>query len=371
MIAIVYPQFYGVGGIARYLDSFFKNLPEDAPDIYLITGDDQRKHLNYPGVEIIHVPLSSNRLSLTLWTLKVRKILIQLHKQKKIQWVNLHIPPLIPGLFLPERIPMLLTAHTTYLGMSGNFYETRYFHTQWSEPALIVKSWMEYYIFKHTQKMIVLTEQGKQEALSYGYKKPITVLPNGVDLNNFVPDSGVEKDIDVLFCGRIERRKGSRAIAQLCQSLISKKQDIMICIVGYGDDEIWLREQLSQFANNVTFTGKVSFDSAIVFYQRSRMYVSTSYYEGLPGTCLEAMAMQLPVVVWDFLFYRDLVKQDETGVLVPVNDFEEMTTQVLALLGNTKKMAELGVNARNTLKQQYDWKSLARQVLNAYKDSPA
>ena len=31
MIAIVYPQFYGVGGIARYLDSFLSNLPPDHP----------------------------------------------------------------------------------------------------------------------------------------------------------------------------------------------------------------------------------------------------------------------------------------------------------------------------------------------------
>ena len=52
MIAIVYPQFYGVGGIARYLDSFLSNLPADHPPIYLITGDEHKVDRHYPGVEI-------------------------------------------------------------------------------------------------------------------------------------------------------------------------------------------------------------------------------------------------------------------------------------------------------------------------------
>ena len=42
MIAIVNPQFYGVHGIARYLDSFLSNLPIDHPPIYLITSDEHR-----------------------------------------------------------------------------------------------------------------------------------------------------------------------------------------------------------------------------------------------------------------------------------------------------------------------------------------
>lgn len=103
MIAIVYPQFYGVGEIVRYLDSFLESLPDGHPKVYLITGDKNRRIARYKGVEIINVPFSSNRFSLFLWALRVRKILLQLHKQKKIQWVNLHTPPLIPGLMLPKK----------------------------------------------------------------------------------------------------------------------------------------------------------------------------------------------------------------------------------------------------------------------------
>ncbi|MDD5524729.1 MAG: glycosyltransferase, partial [Smithella sp.] len=355
MIAIVYPQFYGVGGIARYLDSFLSNLPPDHPPVYLITGDEHRVTRSYPGVEIIHIPFSSSRFNLFTWGVKARKLLTKLHDEGKIQWVNLHFPPLIPGLFLPPHIPVVLTAHTTYLGMSGRFYGTRHFESQWSAASLSIKSWMERRIFDRTDKVITLTEQGRQEVLAYGFKGSVAVIPNGADVKLFTPDKTVHKDIDVLFCGRIEFRKGSRAMVELCRQLIAKKPDIRIAVVGYGDDDAWVNDALANHGHNVLLTGKVPFPEMVGYYNRSRVYASTSYYEGLPGTCLEAMAMQLPVVVWDFLFYRGLVIEDLTGSLAEANDFSGMTNKLLELLSNPHLAAEMGRNGRALLESDYNW----------------
>lgn len=366
MIAIVYPQFYGVGGIARYLDSFLSNLPPDHPHVYLITGDEHRAPRSYPGVEIIHIPFSSSRFNLFTWGLQVRKLITHMHAEGKIQWVNLHFPPLIPGLFLPRRIPVVLTAHTTYLGMSGRFYETRHFESQWSNASLAIKSWMERRIFGLTSKVITLTEQGRQEVLAYGFKGPVTVIPNGADVKLFTPDSAIEKDIDVLFCGRIEFRKGSRAMVELCRKLVEKKPDIRIAIVGYGDDDAWVNAELAIYGENVLLTGKVPFSEMIGYYNRSRVYASTSYYEGLPGTCLEAMAMQLPAVVWDFLFYRGLVVEGKTGSLAAPNDFAGMTDKILHLLANRGLATEMGKNGRALLESDYNWSKLARDVMGVF-----
>lgn len=366
MIAIVYPQSYGVGGIARYLDSFLSNLPPDHPPVYLITGDEHREARSYPGVEIIHIPFSSNRFNLFTWGLQVRKLLIRMYDQGKIQWVNLHFPPLIPGLFLPRHIPVVLTAHTTYLGMSGRFYETRHFESQWSTASLAIKSWMERRIFGLSSKVITLTEQGRQEVLAYGFKGPVSVIPNGADTRLFEPDEAAKKDIDVLFCGRIEFRKGSRSMVELCRQLIARKPDLRIHIVGYGDDYTWVKEALAPYPQNIRMTGKVPFSEMIGYYNRSRVYASTSYYEGLPGTCLEAMAMQLPVVVWDFLFYRKLVVDGETGLLAAPNEFQSMTDKVLALLSNPQRATDMGKNGRLLLENEYNWTELASDVLGVF-----
>jgi glycosyltransferase involved in cell wall biosynthesis len=296
------------------------------------------------------------------WSWRVRARLKQLYAAGRISAVNFHFPPLIPGLFLPSEIPVVLTAHTTYLGMSGRYYPTPLFQGQWSALSLWIKLRMEHWIFRRVHSVITLSEQGKQEVLRYGYRGPIEIIPNGVDIAQFTPDAGQEKDIDVIFCGRIERRKGSRPMVALCQQLVAQKPDIRIVIVGYGDDDAYVQAELSPLAANVTLAGKVPFASVAQYYRRSKVYASTSYYEGLPGTCLEAMAMELPVVVFDFLFYRELVIPGVTGWFAPPNDIDAMARQVLAAAANEAEARRMGAAARNWLGSHFNWSQLAGRV---------
>ena len=364
VIAIVHPQLYGVHGIARYVDSFLANLPTDAPPIVLITGTPIGAPRSYRGVEIIHVPLTDSRFSLLTWSLRARRVLRRLFEAERIRCVNLQEPPLIPGLLLPRRIPLVLTAHTTYLGMSGRFGDRRYFESQWNRASLAIKMWMERRILAHSSKVIALTEQGHAEVLSYGYKRPIAVIANGADTQRFAPDPDTPKTLDVLFGGRIERRKGSRPMVQVCKALAAARPTLRIGIVGYGDDEAWVRAQLEPLAPTVELLGKVSFDAMRHHYGRSRVYVSTSYYEGLPGTCLEAMSMSLPVVVWDFLFYRGLVRDGESGFVVPPDDVDTMVQKVLSLIDDWETAARFGQRGREQLEARYDWKNLAREIVH-------
>lgn len=363
--AIVFPEFYGVHGIARYIDSFLSNLPKNHSKVYLIVGDEYKEYRRYHNVEIINIDFKSTRLNKLLWILKVRKILRQLYVKQKIQAVNLHIPPLIPGLFLPKEIPLILTAHTTYLGMSGMFYKENYFKSQWSVIEVAIKRWMENLIFKRSNKMIALTEQGKQEIEQYGYRKPIHVIPNGVDVDLFIPDAAEDKAYDVLFSGRIERRKGSRSLVEVCTRLVNHKPDIRILIVGYGDDDAWVKQTLQAHRSNIKLTGKVPFSDMQKYYRQSRLYASTSYYEGLPGTCLEAMAMGLPAVVWQFLFYDGLVVHGETGALVAPNDYDEMALTIVTLLNDQDRLSELSHHARQKVEREYHWSRLASDITAA------
>ncbi len=364
MIANVYPQLYGVGGIARYLDSFLANLPSDCPPIVLVTGGAQGAPRSYPGVDITHIAVTENRGSLLLWGLAVRRLLARLHKARRIRCINLHVPPLIPGLLLPPGIPTVLTAHTTYLGMSGRCYPKRYYESQWNSASLAIKMWVERQLLARADKVIALTEQGRAEILSYGFKGPLVVVPNGADSRNFAPARGVAKTIDVLFAGRIERRKGSRGMVQLCTALLGARPGLRISIVGYGEDDEWVRRALQPLGAGIELAGKVSFGDMNGYYQRSRVYASTSYYEGLPGTCLEAMATGLPAVVWDFLFYRNLVLDGETGFTIAPDDIGAMTAKVLQLIDDPLTADRFGNNARALLNSRYDWQRLARTIVS-------
>ncbi|MES1988357.1 MAG: glycosyltransferase family 4 protein, partial [Pseudomonadota bacterium] len=256
--------------------------------------------------------------------------------------------------------------HTTYIGMSGRFYKTQYFVSQWGGLEIKFKLWLESRIFKQAVKIITLTEQGKQELLTYGVTKPIEIIPNGVDTSLFTQDITVTKDYDVLFCGRIEHRKGSRAMVKVCLALIQQKPNIRILVVGYGDDDGWVKSHLTKLTENIKLTGKVSFSDMQNYYLRSKLYVSTSYYEGLPGTCLEAMAMGLPTVAWDFLFYQGLVEQDETGCLVEPNNIREMAKKIISLLESQLTITRMQQNTRVHVERDFNWQALSKRILSVY-----
>lgn len=365
LIAIVYPQFYGVQGIARYVDSFLSNLPKESPEVMLITGEAGAHAKTYAGVQIVNIPISNNRLGLTLWSWKVRRLLASLLERGTITSINLHIPPLIPGLFLSHTLPIVLTAHTTYIGMSGGFDGNKSFRSPWNPLSLWLKMQMERVIIAKSDAIISLTEQGRQELGMYGRRDRIAIIPNGVDVGKFTSTTNVTKDIDVIFSGRIEKRKGSRPLVEVCKRLVESNPRIRIAIVGYGDDEDHVRSELQAFPDNILLTGKVAFHEMVAYYQRSHLYASTSYYEGLPGTCLEAMATGLPTVVWDLLFYRELVVDGVTGRVAKTNDHAAMVAQVNHLLRDPAAAAAMGQRGQGLIRDKYDWQRLSRQVLDA------
>lgn len=364
MIVLIYPLCSGVHGIARYVQSYVENYPADGPQLVVLTGEGGEPEHVPANVRFEHYPVSEDRPMLVKWNLWARARLKALARHNRIEALNLHLPPQIPLLFLPRVAPMVVTAHTTYLGMSGEFYDPPHFSSPWSRPSVIVKKWMEHLIFHRAAAIIALTEQGRAEVRRYGYRGPITILPNGVDLARFARVERPKKDIDVIFVGRIEIRKGSRPMVEAIKRLVARNPAIRICVVGYGDDFDYVKAELAGLGDNVRLTGKVAFSEVSDLLNASRIYASTSYYEGLPGTCLEAMAMGLPAVVWDYQFYDGLVVEGETGFRAAPNDIEGFARQVEKLLG-APDLEAFGSRAHKRVEEHFNWRKLGSAITNA------
>lgn len=365
LFVLAFPQLEGVHGIARYVRSFIAAYPSDAPPLLLIAGNRGPELDVPPNVSVEYIPVPDNRFGLFKWGRIMRKRLIALARERSIAAINVHIPPMIPVLLVPKVAPIVVTAHTTYLGMSGEFYPTRHFESDWRGVNLKIKKLMERVIFSRASAILTLTDQGKQEVTRYGYEGPIDILPNGVDLSRFQP--GLESKVyDVIFAGRIEKRKGSRPMVEVIKRLVAARPAIKIVVVGYGEDDEYVRSELGAYSSSVLLTGKIPFDEVSALFDKSRVYASTSYYEGLPGTCIEAMAMQLPAVVWDFPFYEALVQSEITGRLVEPNNFDLFVDRTLGLLDDEETARRMALAGRDLVMRTYDWKILAPKIVSVF-----
>ena len=159
-------------------------------------------------------------------------------------------------------------------------------------------------------------------------------------------------------------------MAELCRALVAQRPQVRIAIVGDGSDGPRVRAALRDLSAHITWAGRVPFGEIEQWYRRSRVYASTSYYEGLPGTCLEAMACGLPAAVWERPFYRGLVVPGHTGLTAPVDDVAALAAQIGTLLDDPSCAAALGRHGADIVRQRHDWRRLAVEVLEACTATP-
>lgn len=194
-------------------------------------------------------------------------------------------------------------------------------------------------------------------ALSYTQKEQLYVVINGA---KFPPKQDSMKvvrpssQLKILFVGRIEnRQKAVFLIPTIAQTLLDKRIDFEMTLVGTGPDE----EQLNRLVKNLTqsevvqWVGLVSPEMINSYYQSHHVLLLPSYFEGLPLTLIEAMGNGCVPVASLLPDSTDLcIDNGKNGFLIQpgnVLGFVEAFKQCASDFENLKKMSEAAVTKAN------------------------
>lgn len=125
----------------------------------------------------------------------------------------------------------------------------------------------------------------------------------------------------VLSVGRICEAKNYSLLVEAANLLKKKEHDITWWIVGDGE----LRDDLeakikSSKADNVKLLG--AHNNPYPYFKNADLYLSTSIYEGLSTTTIEALIVGKPVIVTDCVGMRDILGDSEYGMVVPITAAE-------------------------------------------------
>lgn len=116
------------------------------------------------------------------------------------------------------------------------------------------------------------------------------------------------------------------------------------------------------------FIGWVNPDRAAELYSAAEIYLNGSdHRDNVPISIVEAFATGLPVVSTDVAGIPEMVRNGETGMLVPGNDHRALAASALALLGNAELASKLVRNARNEC-SLFTWPQVRDQWLALYRD---
>ena len=116
---------------------------------------------------------------------------------------------------------------------------------------------------------------------------------------------------------------------------------------------------------SVEFTGWVGTDRTAELYSTADIYLNASSRDNMPNSILEAFAAGLPVVSTEAGGIPELVRNGETGILVPCDDHAELAAGAIGLLTDSELATRVAHNARAEC-QRFTWSAVRSEWLALY-----
>jgi colanic acid/amylovoran biosynthesis glycosyltransferase len=193
----------------------------------------------------------------------------------------------------------------------------------------------------------------------------ILKAPMGVDPSAFVRSGAYQPPLPgevlrLVSCGRIHPCKGHddliRAVDLLRQRGINL--ELTICGAPDGRRPEYLQELKSLIAQHslqavVRLAGSVSEEQVRAELQRSHVFCLASHCEPLGVATMEAMAMEMPVVVTSSPGVREMITSGVNGILVPPLSPDAIADAISALCTAPEDMRRLAANSRLTIEQRF------------------
>jgi len=90
--------------------------------------------------------------------------------------------------------------------------------------------------------------------------------------------------------------------------------------------------------------------------------------EGMPYALLEAMACGRPVIASNIPGIKDVITNEENGILIPTRDPVALANAILRLMEDHSLRLRLGKNARQLMIENYDWRIIAEKMEKVYNE---
>ena len=214
-----------------------------------------------------------------------------------------------------------------------------------------------------------------------GFKGPIEIIPNGVDVARFAqvyPPRVIDEVKDELgrrmgdvFLVTSSRLVEKNAIDDCIAALAMLPEHVRFVILGAGPLEDRLKTQVRtlHLDARVQFLGLVPHEELPKYLQASDIFIRPSRSEGMGNSFIEAFAAGLPVIatqeggIADFLFdEKRNPDKPITGFAVNKNSPAEIAAQVRHIMEHPEKVRAVTATARALVGERYDWDIVAKDM---------
>jgi glycosyltransferase involved in cell wall biosynthesis len=389
-VCFVSPEYWPLtGGTGSYVYYLSNELIKNGHKILVVTGSDQTLDIKVNeqlNVSFLKIPKTPVVKSFVLAASSYRKLGRAREKfNVDITHANL---PLTPNFAVPPNFgkALVCTVHSTWKGEAQAIRGEIYGRLNANEKFMVSFNWFlrifEKKMLEKAKKIIAVSHFTKRELLEY-YKVPeekIRVIHNGVDVNKFKPAQDKNKikqelglspdDLTILSVGRLYARKGLFTLIESVPAVIRRFKNAKFLISGKGQSDemrklIAYAEKIG-VKDNIIFTGYYPDKKLPRLYQAADVFAFSTFYEHHPFAVLEALSTGLPVVTTSVGGIPETIESGKNGFLVEPFNPKQFADRILYSLGHPAEASEMGLLARKTILEQFDWRIVVKDVLRVY-----
>lgn len=204
-------------------------------------------------------------------------------------------------------------------------------------------------------------------------KENVFLWNNSIDDDFGVEEEEVERKNEKGFLCSIGRPSYQKNTKLLVEAILEAKKeikDIKLVILGAGfyspdldDINCFIKDQ--DLEDNIILISWLKRKEVISILRKSKLYISSSRYEGLPYAVIEAMALSKPCIVTEVDGNKDLIQDKLNGLLVK-EDARLIAEAIIKLFSDDELLEKMSKKARNIFLESYNIKKNITKLENIY-----
>lgn len=187
-------------------------------------------------------------------------------------------------------------------------------------------------------------------------KQKMNVIYNGA-FDSYKPAKKYDK-FTFISTGRLVTDKGIKELIDAFSMLNKKHPETRLYLVGDGPER-HIFEEYAKPHKSIFFLGYKQ--NPLDYVAKSHVFILPTYHEGFSLAIIEACMLSMPIIATDVGGNPEIIKNDKTGLLIPVKDSLSLEDSMERLYKDKDLSEKLGENARRAYEANFNFKTIIKE----------
>ena len=237
------------------------------------------------------------------------------------------------------------------------------------------KYWSGLYFMRKIDEIRFLSPRISEFHNSFNLKKRV-VIENGIlpELNSCInPDNFTRPVLNLLYVGSIEQSKGIFNTLQALKICTENGYLLHFHVIGYWPKPSDETEAMNFIRTNkledaVTFHGILKGSSKWEIFKKCAILIHPTFWDGVPLTILEALAIGMPVISTNVGGIPDTIKDGTNGIILSENTPDSLSQAISDYYNNRKLLSLISENNKDLFKERFDLPIFLKNMENWFNE---